>query len=113
MGDFVKVATLSEIEPGQRKSVWVEGQKVLLFNVDGTIYAVDESCPHRECSMLQGGLEGKVIVCPCHSAKFDLETGAIVAQPLKYPPTPPLPVHQVKIEKWDVLVSLSLRADSI
>lgn len=113
MENFVKVATLSEIEPGQRKSVWVEGQKVLLVNVDGTIYAVDESCPHRECSMLKGALEGKVIVCPCHSAKFDLETGAIVAQPIQYPPTPPLPVHQVKIEKWDVLVSLSLRADSV
>ena len=48
MGEFVKVATLSDIPPGQRKAVWVEGQRVLVFNVDGTLYAVDESCPHRD-----------------------------------------------------------------
>jgi hypothetical protein len=34
-----------------------------------------------------------------------------VQGPTKYPPTPPLPVHEVKIEGWDVLVSLSLKAD--
>jgi nitrite reductase/ring-hydroxylating ferredoxin subunit len=106
MGEFVKVAMLSDIPPGQRKAVWVEGQRVLVFNVDGTLYAVDESCPHRECSMLKGQLEGKVIVCPCHSAKFDLESGEVVAQPLEFPPTDPLPVHEVKIEGWDVLVAL-------
>ena len=63
--------------------------------------------------MAKGDLEGKVIVCPCHYAKFDLETGEIVQEPTKYPPTPPLPVHEVKIDGWDVLVSLSLKADYI
>lgn len=113
MGDFIKVATLSEIGPGQRKSVWVEGQQVLLINIDGTIYALDESCPHRQCSLAKAALEGRVIVCPCHSAKFDLATGEIKAQPTRYPPTPPLPVHQVKVEKWDVLVALGQKADYI
>ena len=113
MGDFVKVAKLSEIEPGQRKAVWVEGQRVLLFNIDGTFHAVDESCPHRECSMEKGELDGKVIVCPCHYAKFDLETGNVMQEPTKYPPTPPLPVHRVKVEKWDVLVALNEDVDLI
>jgi 3-phenylpropionate/trans-cinnamate dioxygenase ferredoxin subunit len=106
MEEFVKVATLSEIEPGQRKSVWVKGQRVLLLNIDGKLYACDESCPHRECSMAKGDLEGKVIVCPCHYAKFDLETGEIIQEPTK-------PVHEIKIDGWDVLVSLSLEADYV
>lgn len=111
MGEFVKAATLSDIEPGKRLGVWVSGQRVLLFNIDGTLYAVDESCPHRECSMAEGALDGKVLDCPCHHAKFNLETGEVITEPNKYPPTPPLPVHQVKIEGWDILVSLSLEAD--
>jgi 3-phenylpropionate/trans-cinnamate dioxygenase ferredoxin subunit len=113
MGKFVKVATLSEIAPGQRKSAWVKEQRVLLLNIDGKLYACDESCPHRECSMAKGDLEGTVLVCPCHYAKFDLETGEVLQEPTKYPPTPPLPVHEVKIDGWDVLVSLSLEADYI
>jgi 3-phenylpropionate/trans-cinnamate dioxygenase ferredoxin subunit len=113
MEEFVKVATLSDIEPGQRKSVWVREQRVLLINIDGTIYACDESCPHRECSMAKAELEGTVIVCPCHFAKFDLKSGDVTQEPTKYPPTPPLPIHEVKIEGWDVLVSLSLEADYI
>ena len=113
MGEFVKVAKLSEVEPGQRRAFWVEGQRVLLFNVDGTFYAVDESCPHRQCSMEKAELNGKVIVCPCHFAKFDLETGEVVAEPTQYPPTPPLPIHQVRVEKWDVLVALNPDVDYV
>ncbi|MDY7075735.1 MAG: Rieske 2Fe-2S domain-containing protein [Chloroflexota bacterium] len=107
MGEFSKVTREPEVQPGQRKAFWVEGRRVLVFNVGGAFYAVDESCPHRECSLSKGSLKGKVIVCPCHSAQFDLETGAVITQPSKYPPTPPLPVHQVKVEDGDVMVAVS------
>ena len=113
MGEFVKVANVSEIQPGQRKAVWVEGQRVLVFNVGGTFYAADESCPHRECSLSKGKLKGKVITCPCHSAQFDLETGAVIVQPLKYPPTVPLPVHQVKLEGGDIMIAVSQEIDYV
>lgn len=113
MGEFVKVARVSEIQPGQRKAFWVEEVRVLVFNIGGTFYAADESCPHRECSLSTGVLNGKVIVCPCHSAQFDLETGAVIAQPVKYPPTVPLPVHQVKVEGEDIMVALSHDIDYI
>ena len=112
MGGFVTVAKTSEIQPGQRKSVWVEGVRVLVLNIEGTLYAIDESCPHRECSLSKANIiKDKLIVCPCHSAQFDLETGDVAVQPNKYPPTPPLPVHQVKVEGGDVMVALSHDVD--
>lgn len=113
MGDFVKVARTSEIPPGGRKSVWVEGIRVLVLNIDGTYYAVDDSCPHRECSMERAKLNGKIIICPCHLAQFDLETGAVLTEPIEFPPTGPLPVHKVKTEGLDILVALTTDFDSI
>ena len=113
MGDFVKVARTSEIPPGARKSVWVEGIRVLVLNIGGTYYAVDDSCPHRECSMEHAKLKGTTIICPCHLAQFDLETGEVLAEPVEFPPTGPLPVHQAKTEGLDILIALTTDFDSI
>ena len=111
MAEYVKVARAAEVSPGQRKSFWVLGQRVLVFNIDRTFYACDESCPHRQCSMEGGILNGKVIVCPCHQAQFDLETGDVLVQPVGFPPTIPVPIHEVKVEEGDLYVALSLEAD--
>ena len=111
MAEFVQVAKVSEIQPGERKSVWVSSQRVIVLNIDGTFYAVDESCPHRQCSMVEGKLNGKVITCPCHYAQFDLETGEVLVQPASNPPSVELPVHQVKVENDNVMVALCQEAD--
>ena len=113
MGDFVKVGRSSEIQPGQRKSFWVEEIRVLVYNVGGTLFASDESCPHRECSLEKGRLFDKVISCPCHAARFSLETGEVAVEPTKWPPTPALPIHKVKVEGNDVFVALSTDFDSV
>ena len=47
MGEFVKVATTGVIAPGESKLVDAAGKKIALFNVDGTFYAIDETCTHR------------------------------------------------------------------
>ena len=104
MAEFVKVAKVSEIPSGQRKAVSVDGVGIVVFNVDGTFYAVNEKCPHRGRSLSRGRIKGTVLVCPWHSAQFDLETGATVS---RRPPTDHLTVHQVKVEGEDVLVAVN------
>ena len=113
MGQFVKVARASELYPGQRRCFWVEGIRVLVFNIEGKLYAVDDSCPHRECPLDKATLNGKVVICPCHSAQFDVETGEVLVHPVGFPPTVPIPVHNVKVEGDDILVALSTDVDSI
>jgi nitrite reductase (NADH) small subunit len=44
MPGYVKVATTNEVTPGQAKMVEVEGKKIALFNVDGSFYAIDDTC---------------------------------------------------------------------
>ena len=43
----MQVANDPELQPGQRKSVSIDGRKALVLNVAGNIYAVDDKCPHR------------------------------------------------------------------
>jgi 3-phenylpropionate/trans-cinnamate dioxygenase ferredoxin subunit len=47
----------------------------VLFNVGGTIRAIENSCPHNGASLASGKLEGNLIQCPAHGLRFDLTTG--------------------------------------
>ena len=44
MAEFKKAAQRSDIPAGSRKLLNLEGQKVALFNVAGTYYAISDTC---------------------------------------------------------------------
>ena len=71
----VEVAKVTEIPPGSMKKVRAFDQDVLLSNVDGKIYATSNRCGHSNASLARGTLQGKVVTCPLHGAKFDVTTG--------------------------------------
>ena len=66
MATFVKVAQAAEVEPGCGKSFEVNGKRIALFNVEGTLYAIDETCTHLGGSLSEGELDGNEVSCPCH-----------------------------------------------
>jgi nitrite reductase/ring-hydroxylating ferredoxin subunit len=51
------------------------GEPVAVASVEGTLYAFDDLCPHRQCSLAEGRLDGTVVTCPCHGSQFDVTTG--------------------------------------
>ena len=61
--------------PGARKLAFVEGQQILIFNIEDELYAVDNTCPHAGASLYSGKLSGKVLQCPVHAMRFDVTTG--------------------------------------
>ena len=71
----VRIATRSEIPPGEGRIVVAMGRVLALFNLDGEYLAVDNTCPHRGGPLGEGHLEGGVVVCPWHGWRFDLRTG--------------------------------------
>src|SRR6266849_8645778 len=81
MGEFVKVATTGVIAPGESKLVDAAGKKIALFNVDGTFYAIDETCTHRGGPLSEGMLKGIKVTCPWHGAVFDVTNGAVRRAP--------------------------------
>ena len=75
MSEFVPVAKVADLKPGEGKTVTVGDREVALFNVGGKFYAVDNTCPHRGGPLGEGVLEGNIVTCPWHGWQFDATTG--------------------------------------
>lgn len=101
MTEFVKVATTDQLTPGQGMTVQVNGEYVALFNVDGTFYAISDTCPHAGGPLGQGLLEGCIVTCPWHGWRFNVTTGVS-------PVVSSISVkkYEVKVEGNDVLVAV-------
>lgn len=81
MAEFVKVAKIAEIEPGEARLVEVNGKQIALFNVDGQFFAIDNTCSHKGGPLTEGEVSGHVVTCPWHSGRFDVRTGEVVGPP--------------------------------
>ena len=81
MGEYVRVAKTSEISLGEGKIVEVGGRKVAVFNVDGTFYAIDNTCTHRGGPLAEGKLSGTQVTCPWHGAVFEVTSGRVLGPP--------------------------------
>src|SRR5271170_576534 len=75
MAAFVEIARLDRIPPGAGSRFVAAGKDVALFNVDGTICAIGDTCPHAGGSLGMGKLDGRIVTCPVHGMKFDVATG--------------------------------------
>jgi 3-phenylpropionate/trans-cinnamate dioxygenase ferredoxin subunit len=78
--------------------VTVDGTAVLLCNVGGKLYAIEDVCTHDGGELDQGELEGERIMCPRHGAYFDVKTGAA----LTLPAILPVRTFGVRVEGDDV-----------
>jgi nitrite reductase/ring-hydroxylating ferredoxin subunit len=81
MGEFVKVASVSEIAPGGARLVNIKGKEIALFNIEGSFFALDNACTHEEGPLAEGDIEGYEVTCPWHGAKFDIRTGEVLCAP--------------------------------
>jgi 3-phenylpropionate/trans-cinnamate dioxygenase ferredoxin component len=75
------VARTADIPPGTAKAFAIDGADILVCNVDGSFFAIEDVCTHDGGALDQGTLEGRCVVCPRHGAAFDVETGAAVRLP--------------------------------
>jgi nitrite reductase/ring-hydroxylating ferredoxin subunit len=80
-----RVAKISEIAPGTTRRVVVDSMGVLLCNVGGKIFAIEDVCTHDGGPLDQGELEGECVVCPRHGATFDVRTGDALTLPAVLP----------------------------
>ncbi len=106
MSDWVAVAKAGQLSPGQWKSVDVDGAQIVVFNLDGEYYAIEDVCTHDGGQLTGGSIEGAEIVCPRHGARFCIRTGAALTAPA-YEAVATFPVRvengvvQVRDERWD------------
>lgn len=101
MGEFVKVAQMSDLQPGIGRMIEVRGQEVALFNISGKVHAITNLCPHQGGPLSEGHLEGNTVICPWHNWSFDVATGVSPVNPRAKIQTFP-----VKVEGSDIYVSV-------
>lgn len=81
MSIWLDVASTDELTPGSRRVIDVDGVAVAVFNLDGEYFAIKDECPHDGGDLANGELEGEVIICPRHGARFSIKTGAVLGPP--------------------------------
>jgi len=70
------VCNIDEVKAGRGKRVIVDGEDIVLFNVNGNIHAVLNVCPHQKFQKLHEGLfEQGIVTCPMHGWSYDVKTG--------------------------------------
>ncbi|MPZ97802.1 MAG: Rieske 2Fe-2S domain-containing protein [Dehalococcoidia bacterium] len=74
-GGFVRVSTLEDLERSQPKVVAAGGRTIVLFVVDGQVYALDNRCPHMGFPLSKGTVRDGILTCHWHHARFDLAGG--------------------------------------
>ncbi len=97
----LKAANVADVPPGAAKQVTLGGVEVALFNVGGTLCAVDNTCPHRGGPLSDGALNGATVTCPWHAWDFDVKTGACLTNPAAK-----LKTYPVQVQGNDVLVTV-------
>ena len=102
MGEYVRVAAASDIAEGDLVSFETDGRYVALARVDGVLYAFDDLCTHRACSLSEGELVGVAVTCPCHAGTFDVRTGEV----LDGPPPEPVATYPVRVNGDDLEIEV-------
>ena len=97
----ILVGKTSEIPVGKLHKVSVDGKEVLVINVGGNYFAMDDTCTHSGASLSEGELEGSTVTCGWHGAKFDCKTGKLEKFPAKIND---LKSYNVLIESDDIFL---------
>ena len=102
MSEFVSVTRVEDLRPGQVKVFEVNDEYVAVANVDGEFCAFADVCTHDDGPLVEGELEGRVITCPRHGARFDVCSGKV----LSLPAVVPLPTFELRVVDGEVQVRL-------
>lgn len=97
---LVQIGSAKDVAVGQMRVFDVAGTKVNVTNVDGHLYAFDDTCTHQACSLAMGKLTGTTVTCACHRSQFDVTSGAV----LRGPAARPVRSRAVQVEGETLLV---------
>lgn len=103
MNEFVQVMKSDDLASGSMKTVNIHGVRVAIANVDGDVFAIDDTCSHAKCSLgTKGELDGNVVICGCHGAQFNVTNGNVMTLPA----TVDVKSYEVKAEKGYIYIKL-------
>ena len=99
---WVRAAARSDLAEGEVIGVEIAGRSIALYDADGNLFATDNICTHAYARLSDGWLDGEVIECPLHAARFDIRSGKV----LDPPATEDLKTYPVRIVDGEIQVRL-------
>ena len=100
--DFYEIAAVDDLPDGKRIFVEIGENYLVVFNVGGKLFAIEDLCSHDDGPIGDGELEGYEVVCPRHGARFDLRTG----KALTFPAVEDIPAYPIQIKDGKIQVGL-------
>src|SRR5215211_4781873 len=94
MTEFVALGRAEDLEEGGMRAFDVKGTTIAVANVAGEFHAFKDTCSHRQCSLAEGDLHERTVICPCHSSEFDVRSGEV----LRGPAREPVETFEVRVE---------------
>ena len=103
---MIRVCRLEDLPPGESMRVEAE-MPIAVFNADGELFAIDDTCTHQDASLADGWLEGCTVECPLHASCFDLRTGRPSGPPAKKP----VRTHRVTVTDGVIYLHVAAAAE--
>ncbi len=100
-GRPLPVCRRDAVPAGGFRCVEVEGERILLYEVSGVLYATSATCAHQGGPLDLGLFENGVVTCPWHGWQFNVRTGESVFDPGRRVATYP-----VSVEGDDILIEV-------
>ncbi|MGH9721583.1 MAG: Rieske (2Fe-2S) protein [Bryobacteraceae bacterium] len=97
----IKVGSLAQLQAGSMIEAMIADQPYAICNVEGKLYALEGTCPHRGGPIGQGAVNGAWVTCPWHAWEFDCRTGAN-----DYNPEIKLKTYAVEVQGDDILIEV-------
>lgn len=101
-GSWVRVAAVEQCPPGSLLGVEAEGEAIVLANVDGDVYALEDMCSHQDLPLSDGELYGTRLECIHHGAEFDVCSG----RALTLPAIRPVKTFPVEIRNSEIFLQI-------
>ena len=97
-----RVAAADEIPLGGAALFELGDDRVAVFRIGDSFYAIGDECSHAEASLSEGEVFDMEVECPRHGSAFDLLTG----EARSLPATKPVPIYQVRVEDGWVAIGI-------
>ena len=81
LSQWQEVCRLSDLLPGEHTVCFDGDTAILVCNIEGSVYAIEDKCTHQDFELSAGALTGAEIECVLHGAKFDVRTGEALCAP--------------------------------
>lgn len=101
MSEFQTVTNTTDLALGDMKLVDLDGEEIVIANVDGEYFAFNNTCPHAGGGLVDGEFEGDIVTCPWHFTRFNVRTGEAQEGCIT---DDPVSIYEVRLEGNDIQI---------